>query len=276
MNDLSARVRASLWWLLPLALLVVLIGWEIDWGSAVRVRPPPATPVAPQPVAMALLPDYVIAGGIASHSETVNRTLFNPTRRPAPVAVAETAKPRIQRGQYALTGTTVAGERSLAFLKETNGGKPRTVRQGETIGGMLVAQVLPDRVKLTLGDESEEIVLKVSTNPRPTPQPVAQAAPAAPGAAAVSPGAQPRPAAAGQDAAQTLAERRRAARAAQAAQAAQGAATGNAVPVPQSGGAAPPVQTTPAQPAGQTGAAGQTSGAGWAQVYQRYQQRRSQ
>ena len=130
MNDLSARVRASLWWLLPLALLVLLIGWEIDWGSAVRVRPPPATPVVPQPVTMGLLPDYVIAGGIASHTETVDRTLFNPTRRPAPVAVVEAAKPRIQRGQYALTGTTVAGDRSLAFLKETNGGKARTVKTG--------------------------------------------------------------------------------------------------------------------------------------------------
>ena len=102
----------------------------------------------------------------------MNRTLFNPTRRPAPVAIAEAAKPRIQRGQFALTGTTVAGDRSLAFLKETNGGKARTVKKGETINGMLVAEVWPDRVKLTLGDESEEISLKVSTNPRPTPQPV--------------------------------------------------------------------------------------------------------
>ena len=68
MNDLSVRVRASLWWLLPLALLAVLIGWEIDWGNAVRLRPPPAEAVAPQAVTTGLLPDYVIAGGIASHA----------------------------------------------------------------------------------------------------------------------------------------------------------------------------------------------------------------
>jgi hypothetical protein len=273
MNDLSVRVRASLWWLLPLALLVVLIGWEIGWGSAVRLRLPPAEPIAPQPVTMGLLPDYVIAGGIASHAETVNRTLFNPTRRPAPVAIAEAAKPRIQRGQYALTGTTVTGDRSLAFLKETNGGKARTVKKGETINGMLVAEVWPDRVKLTLGDESEEISLKVSTNPRPTPQPVAQAAPAAAGATAVSPGAQPQPVAAAQNAAQTLAERRRAARAAQAAQA---AAAGDGAAPPPAGGAAPmAAQPAPAQPAAQAGAAGAPD-PGWAQVYQRYQERRSQ
>jgi hypothetical protein len=267
MNGLSVRVRASLWWLLPLALLAVLIGWEIGWGNAVRLRPPPAEPIAPQAVTTGLLPDYVIAGGIASHAETVNRTLFNPTRRPAPVAIVEVAKPRIQRGQYALTGTTVAGDRALAFLKETNGGKARTVKKGETINGMLVAEVWPDRVKLTLGDESEEISLKVSTNPRPTPQPVAQAAPAAPGATAISPGAQPQPVAGAQEAAQTLAERRRAARAAQVA--AQEAAGGD-------GAARPPAaQPAPAQPAAQAGAASQPD-PGWAQVYQRYQQRRTQ
>jgi hypothetical protein len=277
MNDLSVLARASLWWLLPLALLAALIGWEIGWGSAVRMRAPSAEPVAPKPVTMGLLPDYVIAGGIAEHTETVNRTLFNPTRRPAPVAVAEAAKPRIQRGQYTLTGTTVAGDRSLAFLKETNGGKPRTVKQGETINGMLVAEVRSDRVKLTLGDESEEIVLKVSTNPRPTPQPVvAQAPPAALGAAAISPGAQP-PVAAGQDAAQTLAERRRAARAAQAAQATQAGGTGDGAPVASSGAGAPvAVQPNTAQPAAQAGAAGPAADPGWAQVYQRYQQRRAQ
>ena len=110
MNELVARLRAALRWLLPLALLALVIGWEIDWGDAVRVRPPAPAPVAPSPVTAGLLPDYAIAGGVASHAETVNRTLFNPTRRPAPVAVAEVAKPRMEKGLYTLTGTTVAGE----------------------------------------------------------------------------------------------------------------------------------------------------------------------
>ena len=273
MNELSARLRASLWWLLPLALLALAIGWEIDWGDAVRLRPPPPEPIAPKPVTAGLLPDYVIEGGIATHTETVNRTLFNPTRRPAPTAVAEVAKPKMEKGLFTLTGTTVAGDRSLAFLKETKGGKPRTVKKGDTINGMLVADVQADRVKLTLADDSEEIMLKVATNPKPTPQPVVAQAPPPQGAAAISPGTQPRPAAAaGQDAAQTLAERRRAARAAAAA--AAGAATPPAAaPAPQTGVPAP----TPAQPAGaQSGAAGQATDQGWSRVYQRYQQRGQQ
>ena len=89
MNDLTARVRASLWWLLPLLALVLLIGGEIDWGRAPRIAPPPAEPIAPKPVVTGLLPEYAIAGGLGAHAETVNRTLFNPTRRPAPVAIAE-------------------------------------------------------------------------------------------------------------------------------------------------------------------------------------------
>ncbi len=164
----------------------MLVGWEIDWGAALRMHPPPAESVAPKSVATGLLPDYVIAGGIDGHAETVDRPLFNPTRRPAPAAAIETAKPVMQKGLYTLTGTTVTGERSLAFLKETKGGKFRTVRQGETIDGMLVAEVKPDRVTLTLDGDSEELLLKVATNPKPTPQPVAPR-----GAGAISPGARP-------------------------------------------------------------------------------------
>jgi len=266
-NELSARFRASQWWLLPAVVLVLVIGWEIDWGNAVHTPPPAAEAIAPKPVAMGLLPEFEIAGGIAAHSETVNRPLFNPTRRPAPVAVVESAKPRMEKGLYTLTGTTVTGDLSLAFLKETKGGKARTVKQGDSINGILVSDVKPDRVKLTMGDDSEELVLKVVTNPKPTPQPAAPApaAGARRGAGAISPAMQRPPNSPAQSAAQTLAERRRAARAAEAAAAAGGAPVGvpGTAPVP-----APP---NPAQ-AGTTGAPAADSG--WAQVYQRYQQRR--
>ena len=122
----------------------------------------------------------------------------------------------MQRGQFALTGTTVSHGKNTAFLREVAGNKSRRVQAGETINGMLVTEVAPDRVKLVLGDETEELVLRVATNPRPTVAPVA--APAAPVPVAAAPGVpgQPTPGAA-QDAAQTLAERRRAARAAAAA-----------------------------------------------------------
>lgn len=264
MGALSTQFRAMLWWLVPLAALAALIGWETDWGRAVEKRPPPAEAVAPKPVPIALLPEYAIEGGVAARAETVQRTLFNPTRRPAP-AVTQAGPTRMQRGQFALTGTTVIDGRSTAFLRETAGNRSRRVHAGETINGVLVADVKPDRVKLTLGDESEELVLKVATNPRPTVQPVAVApagtAPAraaAPTAAATvaAPAAVPAgtPAA---DAA-SLAERRRAARAA--------AATGSSPA---------PAPTPPAAPAAvpATSSAPPAVDPRWEQMDQRYRER---
>ena len=40
----SLRGNAVLWWLVPVALLAALVGWEIDWGRRVHYLPdPPAT-----------------------------------------------------------------------------------------------------------------------------------------------------------------------------------------------------------------------------------------
>lgn len=278
MNDLIIRLRAWLWWLLPIVLLLVLLGLETDLGRAMYRHPSPQGPIETKPVVVSLLPEYAIDGGTRSHAETVQRTLFNPTRRPAPVAVVEVVKQRMQKGQFALTGTTVAGERSLAFLREVTGGKARTVKLGDTINGMLVADVKPDRVKLALDNETEELVLRVVANPRATPQPAS--APAVPGQPPPIPGA-PVP---GQPPAvppvtaeapevppgQTLAERRRAARAAEAAARGQAEAAQQVTPSPPVGGAA-------AQQPAATPAAANTGqpDTGWAAVFQRYQQRKN-
>ena len=237
MNNLAALFRVSLWWLLPLAALTAAIGWETDWGSALEKRPEPVAPIAPNPVVASLLPEYEIAGGVAARTEMVERTLFNPTRRPAPVAAQEGAAARLQRGQFALTGTMVVDGKSTAFLRELAGNKARRVQAGEKINGLLVAEVKPDRVIFTMGDESEELFLKVGTNPRPTAPPaaVAQAAPPpSPPGVAPTAVAQPAPPG-GRDVGQTLAERRRAAR----AQAAQGAAGGTGAPPPAAAAAVP-------------------------------------
>ncbi len=264
MDIFATRARAALWWLAPLAILLVLIGWEADWGGGLRKQPPPEVPAAPKPVTLALMPEYSITGGVAARTETVTRTLFNPTRRQA-AAVADASKQRMQRGQFALTGTTVIDGKSTAFLRETVGGKSRRVHQGEVINGITVAEVKPDRVKLALGDEMEELVLRVATNSRPTTQPAAPvpvppaagSAPAHPVPGAAQPAA-PQPAAAG-NAAQSLAQRRAAARAAAAA--AQPAQLPGAAPARAPATAAPPAAAPGAAP-----------DAGWLEMYRRYAQ----
>ena len=244
MNKLPMPVQSALWWLLPLVALAVTFGWETDWGRSVETRAPPAEVIEPKPVATPLLPEYEIAGGVAAHAETVERTLFNPTRRPAPSLAQDGSGPgRMKRGQFALTGTMLIEGKSTAFLRELVGNKPRRVQAGETINGMRVAEVKADKVTFTLGDETEELVLKVATNPRPTPAPVVAAAPQ-PGAVtaappqpgqAIPPTARAAAQAANAGAAQTALERRRAARAAAAA-----AAQGNANPNASANGGTPP------------------------------------
>ena len=97
---------------------------------------------------MALLPEYAIDGGVGSRRETVERPAFVPTRRPAPppASTTEPPKPKLQRGQFLLTGTAVVDNTAIAFLREASTGKSRTVRKGDTINGMTVTEVVPDRV----------------------------------------------------------------------------------------------------------------------------------
>jgi hypothetical protein len=266
MNGLDMPLRRWVYWLVPMAALAFLIGVETDWLRGLHPVPPSESPVAPPPLAAAVLPDYAPPSAPA---ELVSRTLFTPTRRPAPAALAEGAKPLMQRGQFVLSGTLVVDGKATVLLRETApNGKPRRVAQGETINGMLVAAVKPDRVTLKLGDETEELVLKVATNSRPTPQPAA-AAPGGSAPAAAAPGA---PAVAGaaagsETAAVMLAERRRAA---QQAQAAGGTATAPGAPVPPVAPAAAAVDPAAAQ------ANAAPADPRWQEVYQRYQQRAAQ
>jgi hypothetical protein len=159
----------------------------------------------------------------------------------------------MQKGLYTLTGTTVVGNTATAFLREVKGGKSRSVRKGDTLDGMLVADVAADHVRLRQGDDVEDLQLKIAAGPKATIQtvtpPVAAAnPPAAPpptavaqpgtggtGLPAARPGtvttATPAPAATppvrpGASVGELLAERRRAARA--AAEAAAAAAAGAA------------------------------------------------
>jgi hypothetical protein len=258
MSRAMDRWRSRLWWLVPVLALGVLLGIELGWGRQVHRLPEPGPALEARPVTPALLPEYRIDGGLAGRAETVSRTLFNPTRRPAPTVVADAGRPQMQRGQFVLTGTSLAGERSIAFLKEVAGGKSRTVRQGEQINGMLVTEVKSDRVRLTLGGDSEELVLKVAAGPRTT------AGPTPPVAANPLGGTPPAPqlgVPSGTQSDQLMEQRRRAAR----------AATETAPPVTPVPGRSTLVPGSPQPAAGQGAAA--SSDPAWNEVYERMRQR---
>lgn len=275
MYALQSRFGSVSVWLFGFAALAAVIGWETGWGRRVLPAPELGAAPAPQPVSLALLPDYQLEGGLAARRDTVERPAFVPTRRQAPAPVQEVPKPRMPRGQFTLTGTAVVDQKQIAFLREIAGGRARTVRAGETINGVVVAEVKPDRVKLTLGDESEELVLKVASGPRQTIQPPQ---PGVPGAA--TPQQPVRPQGAGQpvagapapmDSDASILERRRAARAALAAQ--EAAARAGMQPVPTAPAA--PGATAVLQPSTSgTPPAASAPDPAWADVYRRMQQPR--
>ncbi|HLW11170.1 MAG TPA: hypothetical protein VKU81_00595 [Casimicrobiaceae bacterium] len=245
MNDGAALMRNVLTWGIPFAIVLAALGYETDWGRDVAHETQSPATAAPQPVAVALLPEYRIDGGIEARKETVERALFNPTRRAAPPA-SQTAgsKSAMQQGAYALTGTTVVGNVATAILREVKGGKSHTVHQGETLNGVVVAEVKADHVRLKQGDDVEDLQLRIAGGPKSTVQvaaptpgaPTAQAAAqavggtggGAPGASAIRPIAPPAGAAASEarpgvvSVGELLAERRRAARAAAEAAAPRG------------------------------------------------------
>jgi phage tail protein X len=171
MSEASVFARRLVIWLIPFAVIVAALGFETDWGRSAGRDPAAAATAPPQPVAVALLPEYRVQGGLEARKETVDRVLFNPTRRAAPPATqAAGSTSTMKRGLYTLTGTTVVDKVATAFLREVNGGKSRSVRQGETLNGMLVAEVRADSVRLRQGDDVEDLQLKVAAGPRTTVQ----------------------------------------------------------------------------------------------------------
>lgn len=266
MNGMQSTLRGALVWVVPIVALALVILWQVDWGRGLLREPPAESSTVAPPLTLSLLPEHAQTTTPGGQREAVARTLFNPTRRPAPTALAESAKPKIQRGQFALSGTLMVDGKAIAFLRETSGGKSRRVTQGETINGMVVAEIRPDRVRLTLGDESEELSLKLATGPKTTVQPVVAGSAGRP----IMAGAAPVPAVTAssptvRNVADVLAERRRAARAAEAA--AQGLPPGAPIPASPSAPAAAPSMAAPA-------AAQQGADPAWQDVYRRYQQPR--
>jgi hypothetical protein len=116
MNGIDARIRAWLTWALPFVVIALLVGWETDWGHALKRVPAVDGKVAAQPVPVALLPEYRIEVASTVDAKRSSETLFNPTRRPAPPQASSAAKSAVQTGQFVLTGTTVVDKKATAFF----------------------------------------------------------------------------------------------------------------------------------------------------------------
>jgi hypothetical protein len=170
--DGRPALRRGLLWAVPIGLLLVIIGIELYRESAAGDEVPVAATRPPNPLNVTVLPTRAPGTGDDTLGAIGEHTLFNPTRHPAPPALATDDGPtRIPKGKYVLTGTTVYSDGAVAYLKNTKDGKQHSVHKGDKLDGMQVAEVTATSVRLAVGSDSEQLELKVAAGPRTTIQP---------------------------------------------------------------------------------------------------------
>jgi hypothetical protein len=117
-------------------VLAVLILWQAEWGRGFLREPPTETGIAAKPLIVSLLPEYLPVVTPDVNRDVVERSLFNPTRRPAPWRWRKSQAAIAQR-PVRVVGNAGGRRQATAFLRETNGGKSRRVAQGKTVNGMV-------------------------------------------------------------------------------------------------------------------------------------------
>jgi hypothetical protein len=162
-------------------------GEHVQWGKAFQVKPTLPRALPPQENEAKLLADYQLLAANQT-AETAfmpiqDRTLFVPSRTlaPPPAAVVPPA-PTMRKGQFVLTGAIVAGEQRIAYLRELATNKTVSIKKGEAINGITVAEIEARKVVLKQYEENEELLLNVglaakyAPAPTPVPQPFPQVA----------------------------------------------------------------------------------------------------
>lgn len=183
---------ALLVWALVNAVLVLAIGNELGWGEKLHL-PMPAPVVHPSaPIEITLPPDYHLPEREKTYTATLERPLFVPSRSPAPPPPPP-PPPTMKKGQFQLLGTTITDEMKAAIVKEVAGGRVRQINLNQTINGLRLEQIGPDRAVFTQYDDREELRLKIQPSPKAAPSGQPGRAPAAGTAApVVTPAAAPR------------------------------------------------------------------------------------
>lgn len=162
------------WGLVYLALAGV-IGLELDWGRQMHPPLPAPKPVLAARADYPVQPEFTLPPLEQDFAETTARTMFTPVRRPPPPPLPpEPPKPAMQKGQFVLLGALITKDKNIALLREIATGKATRVEQGKEIKGIMVSEVLPEKVTLTQYDDTEELALKIQSVPNHpvTPQSV--------------------------------------------------------------------------------------------------------
>jgi hypothetical protein len=186
-----------------LAVLVILLVWEIygTWARSLlpvdmspRAAPPPPA-AGPRERGKRSGPDKNAARGpqdpAMQVATVVEKELFDPSRRPAPVEEMrqpETAPVTAPPAGVTFVGSRILGRDREAFVVDASqGNQQRRLRAGDQVGGYTVKAVEPARLLLTSpSGDPVEMTLGLDKSKAPTPRP---ARGTQPGQAALSPAA---------------------------------------------------------------------------------------
>lgn len=185
--------RISLWMLaLCAALIAVLVAeWQAGLGLRDHLRNLPVPKASPPP--LAALPPFTLQPS-EFYASIVDKSLFTPSRRPAPPP--EAAPPR----HLELTGVTLNPKGSEVILRDLDTKKSLRLKSGETTpDGLHIESATPDSVILREGGSTVSLGLTVAPGsakaaPPRAPAPMPSPAPLPSPVATPAPGAVPAPA----------------------------------------------------------------------------------
>lgn len=114
---------------------------------------------AASPVTANLRPGFSMRP-LDAFSEVIERPLFRPDRRPAPVVVDAAKADGTSRQGYALLGVVIDDDMRMALLRPKGAKRTLRILEGQQIDGWTVEDVRPDRVVMRRGGVSEEVRLR--------------------------------------------------------------------------------------------------------------------
>ena len=167
---MKAATGREKYFLLAMASLSLLLAgvllWEWEQGmnlqrELLKLRKMPVTAVPPQKI----LPEFSLPDPVTGFPELLARPIFSTSRRTFVAAAPEDAG-AMKKGQFVLVGVLISPRQRSALLRDVATGKTETVAQVGVVRGMTVGQVMPGRVVLRQGEETEELLLNVLTGPK--------------------------------------------------------------------------------------------------------------
>jgi hypothetical protein len=158
------------------AYLAVQVGHA--WQARGLVGPAaPARPAAPEPAPVT--PSSTVAAATPAPAVIAERNLFSPSRSETPPEPRRTvAPPAPPPPRPRLYGIVILPDgRSRAFIEDAQRRRVFGYSVGEAVAGSRVERIEADRVVLSRGSETYEVLLRDPNKPKPRPSPGVPAAP---------------------------------------------------------------------------------------------------